>query len=177
MNYYKRMNKPKCGGIRVKPLKITYEDMKKIDGVIVANDENGEFILIPTEMIDEYVVTCVSKADIRTKGFDTTNVTDEQMRELADQLEEDLVENGSYWDTICDTAEDDWGLPKIHIVVESDYGEACIEPSSDGDGYYDVTIGDNFDDYVGTLILDENDLQDMDKLVEEVNLLFKDEAE
>ena len=174
MKYYERINKSENEGIA--QLEKSYEELKTRVGVIVGNDEEGEFLLVPTEMLGNYVVTCVSKADVRSKGFDVAKVTDEQMVELAEQLESDLVEYGNFWDTICDTAED-WGLPRIHIVVESDYGEACIEPSSDGDGYYDVNIGDNFDDYVGTIILDDADLQDMDKLIAEVNSLFKDEAE
>lgn len=107
MRYYKRLNKSYANGIVA--LEKHYEEMKSRIGVIVGNDEDGEFILYPSEMDGEFVVTYVSKNDINNDGFNADSVTDEQMRELANEIEDDVLENSNYW-AILEGKCKEWGL-------------------------------------------------------------------
>ena len=38
-----------------------YEGLKANPQVITANDENGEYILVPTEIIDVFIVTTITR--------------------------------------------------------------------------------------------------------------------
>lgn len=172
--FYKRINKSEFAGIS--RAEKSYEEMKTRVGVIVSTDEQGEFILVPTEMLGEYVISHVSRADVRSAGFDPSKATDDEMQELADALEDKLTSD-DYYEFIADYAFDNLNLPRIHHVVKSDYGEVCLEPSSDGFGYFDAFIGDDFDDYVGTLYIEGDDLSNEEFVLASVNGLFKDEAE
>lgn len=99
MNYYKRINQSDYNGI--KSMEKYYAKLKKRKGVIVSNDKQGEFILVPSEMLGEFIVTSVSRVAFRIIGCNGDNVTKKAMRELANALEEEVTsENGMYWSVI-----------------------------------------------------------------------------
>ena len=56
--YYKRIEKKDYFYINAPiALEKSYETMKSKKGVIVSSDDNGEFLLVPTQMVDEFVPT------------------------------------------------------------------------------------------------------------------------
>ena len=98
MSYYKRIEK-RNNVFENAPIAIMkgYETLKSTKGVIVSNDDNGEFLLVPTEMVDEFIPTAVSRADLQTQGFDADSMTDEQVQEIADKMGEIWTGYGDYW--------------------------------------------------------------------------------
>lgn len=105
MNYYKRIDKSSCNGI--KAMEEHYAQLKAKKGVIVSKDDNREFILVPTELLGEFIVTHVSREDFKIAGYDGDNVTNEAMRELAEALEDEITaDGGMYWLTIEDKAKE-----------------------------------------------------------------------
>ena len=44
------------------------------------------------EMSKEFEITSVTREDLESRGFDTTNITDEQMEELARKMCDDYLE-------------------------------------------------------------------------------------
>lgn len=98
MSYYKRIEKSEDWFYN-------YEELKNKDGVIVSNDNKGEFILVPTEMLGKFVPTTISRADLESRGFDPNALTDEQMQELADKMGSIWVGFDGYWEEMDECAQ------------------------------------------------------------------------
>ena len=85
--YYKRIEKKDYFFINAPiALEKSYETLKSKKGVIVSSDDNGEFLLVPTPMVDEFVPTTISRQDLISREFDPSELTDEQMQEIADKM-------------------------------------------------------------------------------------------
>ena len=63
------------------------------------------------EMSKEFNITSVTREDLESRGFDTTNITDEQMEELARKMCDDYLEQ-MFWISLDIIAEDIIGIPK-----------------------------------------------------------------
>lgn len=63
------------------------------------------------EMSKEFEITSVTREDLESRGFDTTNITDEQMEELARKMCDDYLEQ-LFWISLDIIAEDIMGIPK-----------------------------------------------------------------
>ena len=63
------------------------------------------------EMSKEFKITSVTREDLEYRGFDTTNITDEQMEELARKMCDDYLEQ-MFWISLDIIAEDIIGIPK-----------------------------------------------------------------
>ena len=63
------------------------------------------------EMSKEFEITSVTREDLEYRGFDTTNITDEQMEELARKMCDDYLEQ-MFWISLDIIAEDIIGIPK-----------------------------------------------------------------
>ena len=165
MNYYKRIEKREFffENAPIAPQK-SYENLKANNKVIVANDDCGEFLLVPTEMMDEFILTAVSRADLKSRGFDADNLSDEDMQDIADNMADDYIEYGGYWEGLEDEAEK-MGAKKVHRILDTSFGEVMLKPKTDnGEEMLEVYIGDNYDDFVGEISAsiddDEDDLLD-----------------
>lgn len=104
--YYKRVERKEFFFIGAPiTLEKSYETLKIKKGVIVSNDDNGEFLLVPTPMLDEFVPTTISRQDLISRGFDPSELTDEQMQEIADKMGGNWVGFGNYWEEMDACAE------------------------------------------------------------------------
>ena len=63
------------------------------------------------EMNKEFEITSVTREDLEMRGFDTTNITDEQMERLAQKMCDDYLEQ-MFWISLDIIAEDIIGIPK-----------------------------------------------------------------
>lgn len=63
------------------------------------------------EMNKEFEITSVTREDLESRGFDTTNITDEQMEKLARKMCDDYLEQ-MFWISLDIIAEDIIGIPK-----------------------------------------------------------------
>ena len=63
------------------------------------------------EINKEFEITSVTREDLESRGFDTTNITDEQMEELARKMCDDYLEQ-MFWISLDIIAEDIIGIPK-----------------------------------------------------------------
>ena len=63
------------------------------------------------EMNKEFKITSVSREDLECRGFDTTNITDAQMEELARKMCDDYLEQ-MFWISLDIIAEDIMGFKK-----------------------------------------------------------------
>ena len=63
------------------------------------------------EMSKEFKITSVTREDLESRGFDTTNITDEQMERLAQKMCDDYLEQ-MFWISLDIIAEDIIGIPK-----------------------------------------------------------------
>ena len=118
--YYKRIEKNDYFYINAPiALEKSYETMKSKKGVIVSSDDNGEFLLVPTPMLDEFVPTTISRQDLISQGFDPSELSDEQMQEIADKMGNNWVGFGDYWEEMDDCAEE-FGLTKNEEEDEED---------------------------------------------------------
>ena len=97
-NYYKRFNKSEHMGFL--PSEKAYEGYKAIEGSIVGSDKDGEYVLVRTEAIDEFIITALSRQDFRSEGYNPDTLSDEDMQGFADKMAEHYIDNGSYWDDI-----------------------------------------------------------------------------
>lgn len=107
MSYYKRIEKIDYV-FKNAPIALQncYESIKNKEGVIVSSGNYGEFILVPTEMVGEFVPTTVSREDLSSQGFDNPfKLTDSQMQEIADKMGDIWTESGDYWDALRESAE------------------------------------------------------------------------
>ena len=103
--YYKRINRNE-NIFENAPIALqkSYETLKNKKGVIVSSDDNGEFLLVPTEMVDEFIPTAVSREDLKSEGFDADSMTDEQVQEIADKMGDNWTGYGDYWYIMDDLA-------------------------------------------------------------------------
>lgn len=99
--YYKRIEK-RSHVFKNAPIAIVkgYETLKSKKGVIVSNDDNGEFLLVPTEMVDEFIAVVVSRADVKAIGYDADKLSDLDMQYIADNVADALIEYGGYWENL-----------------------------------------------------------------------------
>ena len=63
------------------------------------------------EMSKEFEITSVTREDLESRGFDTTNITDAQMEELARKMCDDYIEQ-MFWISLDIIAEDIVGFKK-----------------------------------------------------------------
>lgn len=56
-------------------------------------------------LLDGYEITAVSRDDLEQRGFDTSKVSDETMRQLAKKMCDDYL-NNFYWDSLDAIAEE-----------------------------------------------------------------------
>ena len=63
------------------------------------------------EMSKEFEITSVTREDLASRGFDTTNITDAQMEELARKMCDDYLEQ-MFWISLDIIAEDTMGFKK-----------------------------------------------------------------
>ena len=63
------------------------------------------------EMNKGFNITSVSREDLESRGFDTTNITDAQMEELARKMCDDYLEK-IFWIRLDIIAEDIMGFKK-----------------------------------------------------------------
>lgn len=101
--FYKRINKNSCTGIDA--LSRAYEGLRNEKGVITSSDSEGEFILVPTNLLGQFVVTTVCRDDFITEGYDAQGLSDGDMEDVANTLEKSYTEDGLYWDVIRAEAE------------------------------------------------------------------------
>ena len=161
MNYYKRIEKREFffENAPIAPQK-SYESLKANNKVIVSNDECGEFLLVPTEMVDEFILTAISRADLKGRGFDADKLSDEDMRDIADNMADDYIEYGGYWEGLDDEAEK-MGAKKVHRMLDTSFGEVMLKPKTDnGEEMLEIYIGDNYDDFVGEISASIDDDED-----------------
>lgn len=103
--YYKRIEKKDYFYINAPiALEKSYETLKNKKGVIVSSDDNGEFLLAPTNLVGEFIPTAVSREDFKMQGFDADSMTDEQVQEIADKMGENWTDCGDYWYIMDDLA-------------------------------------------------------------------------
>lgn len=81
-----------------------YNSLKGKDGVIVINDKEGESLLVPTELIGEFVVTVVTRDDIKTNGYDGDSMSDDDMHSFAEDFEASLLDSGEFAAYVSDLA-------------------------------------------------------------------------
>lgn len=171
MNYYKRINRSE-NIFENAPIALqkSYEALKAKDKVIVANDAEGEFLLIPTEMVDEFILTAISRADLKGRGFDADKLSDEDMQDIADNMADDYIEYGGYWEGLEDEAEK-MGAKKVHRILDTSFGEVMLKPKTDnGEEMLEIYIGDNYDDFVGEISASIDD--DEDDLLDQIDELL-----
>lgn len=59
----------------------------------------------------DFPITTVCRDDLESRGFNTSKVTNAQMRELADKMEDAYCENG-FWEDLTIIAEEALHIPK-----------------------------------------------------------------
>lgn len=171
MNYYKRINRSE-NIFENAPIALqkSYEALKANGKVIVANDVEGEFLLVPTEMVDEFILTAISRADLKGRGFDADKLSDDDMQDIADNMADDYIEYGGYWEGLEDEAEK-MGAKKVHRILDTSFGEVMLKPKTDnGEEMLEVYIGDNYDDFVGEISASIDD--DEDDLLDQIDELL-----
>ena len=96
-------------------VRIVYGDVtEEIGYVEVRNTKEHEQMMHLAEierMGKEFNITSVSREDLESRGFDTTNITDEQMEELARKMCDDYLEQ-MFWISLDIIAEDIMGFKK-----------------------------------------------------------------
>jgi len=118
--YYKRIERKEFFYINAPiALEKSYETLKNKKGVIVSNDDNGEFLLMPTPMLDEFVPTTISRQDLISRGFDPSELTDEQMQKIADKMGNLWVGFSDYWEEM-DACAEEFGLKNEEEEDEED---------------------------------------------------------
>jgi len=171
MSYYKRINRNE-NIFENAPIALqkSYEALKANGKVIVANDAEGEFLLVPTEMVDEFILTAISRADLKGRGFDADKLSDEDMQDIADNMADDYIEYGGYWEGLEDEAEK-MGAKKVHRILDTSFGEVMLKPKTDnGEEMLEIYIGDNYDDFVGEISASIDD--DEDDLLDQIDELL-----
>jgi hypothetical protein len=174
--YYKRIEK-KDYFYKNAPIALekSYKTLKSKKGVIASSDDNGEFLLVPTPMVDEFISVVISRADVKAIGYDADKISDSDMQYIADKVADALIEYGGYWDNLEGEVERNGG-EKCHRIIDTSFGEVMVKPEKDdmGEDCLNVYIGDNWDDYVGTIYNCDFDADD-DELITEIENLFEEE--
>ena len=62
------------------------------------------------EQKEFFEITSVSREDLESRGFDTSNVTDEMMQELASKMADDYCEQ-LFWDSMTIIAKECLNIP------------------------------------------------------------------
>ena len=62
------------------------------------------------EIKTEFPITTICKEDVETAGFDISNITDEQLKKIADNMEDMYLQDG-FWHDLRASAEK-VGIPK-----------------------------------------------------------------
>lgn len=89
-----------------------YEGYKKLDGSIVINEgKNDEFVLVPQISEGYFEITSLSRDDFEGRGYDTSKLSDTDMKYIAGKMADSYVEN-QFWIDI-DYFADYYDLPKI----------------------------------------------------------------
>lgn len=82
---------------------------------------------------ETFPITCVSKEDLESRGFDTSSVTDSQMERLANKMEDDYVEQ-MYWESL-DIIAENLDIPKkketFKNILPKDGSEIDISDQND----------------------------------------------
>ena len=96
-------------------VRIVYGDVtEEIGDVEVRNAKEHEQMMHLAEierMSKGFNITSVSREDLESRGFDTTNITDAQMEELARKMCDDYLEQ-MFWISLDIIAEDAMGFKK-----------------------------------------------------------------
>lgn len=71
-----------------------------------------------------FPITSVHRADLEDRGFDVSNVTDEQMERLAEKMGELYVEFGGFWDQMEEIAEQ-MGISRIEGIDKHGFCTKC----------------------------------------------------
>ena len=82
---------------------IGYFQKKQAEGSQLSVEESTIFNMAQNA-VEYYPVVCMSKNDLEDKGFDTSNVTDNEMEYMAKKMGDNLVEQ-LYWETLVFLAE------------------------------------------------------------------------
>lgn len=82
---------------------IEYFQKKQADGIQLSVEESLMFEKAQSD-ITYYPVVCLSKDDLEAKGFNTTDVTDNQMEYMAKKIGDNMVEQ-LFWETLVCWAE------------------------------------------------------------------------
>ena len=128
-----------------------------------------------------FVVTRIHRSDLEALGFDTSNVTDEDMKELANKMENDYLEQ-LYWTSMENIAGQIMKIPRSKKENEDGDDAICLELSDgtevelrdtwriDDGGSYDVVeiIDTNTNHVIGQYRGSIPDLGDEDYDVNEL---------
>ena len=99
------------------------------------------------------------------------DVSDEDMQDIADNMSDNYIEYGGYWESLDEEAEN-MGAKKLHRMLDTSFGEVMVKPKTDnGEEMLEVYIGDNWDEYVGTIYDTDFDADD-EELIAEIEALF-----
>lgn len=102
MQYYKFYSFEEYGAKTVKGYKETFKDTVLTDkGIFVSLEELGFFH-----------ITSVSREDFVNRGYNADDVSDGQMRDIAEAMSDSYCESGQFWSDIDFWAEE-LNLPKI----------------------------------------------------------------
>ncbi len=156
MLYYKRIDKIE-NGFNPNAYNEMYNNLKAKRGVITSTDENGEFILIPCEMDGEFIITSVSRDDIKSLDLNDDKLSDADMSDIADKMADYFLDYGGYWDALEDLANEKLSNADKHRILDTDFGEVCLKEI--GTTECEVYIGDNYDTYICTIscAIDDDD--------------------
>ena len=98
----------------------SYDEYKALEKTITVYEGTAdEMILVPMEYTDLYVCGYVSKDYLDDYDYDVSNITDEDMQEIATNVWEYLVSDEAYQIAV-DKAAQDFGLKKLY---EEDFDE------------------------------------------------------
>lgn len=86
--------------------------LKRYSDEIKEIDLNRPFEPFKKSNKEYFEITSVSREDLEDVGFDTSNVTDEQMERLAQKMADDYLEQ-LFWSSMEIIAEDVIGIPKV----------------------------------------------------------------
>jgi len=111
-----------------------------------------------------YVENGVLKADLHAYYFgEDTNGVD-----LTDELNVDYIEILDYINTYRLEINKD----KVHLMVQTPFGEVMLKQSQENKNYVDVFSGDNYDNYLGMFLGNLND--DVNVLSQNATSVFSD---
>jgi hypothetical protein len=71
-----------------------------------------------------FPITSVHRDDLADRGFDVSDVTDEQMERLADKMGDIYVEFGGYWDSMEGIA-GEMGIPMLPGIDKKGFCTKC----------------------------------------------------